>query len=156
MIVEVADIAPGASYQGETFTQSVVVTLQDDTQLRVEDPKMQCGEGWIGERIAVDISADIAESAELVSGDAVDLTVVDPETGPGIEQLETSIRRVASAEGNKVTATLALPAGELKFIFNKARLPEGLPKDYDPSAGDALRLEGITNLMLENITEIDG
>jgi len=156
MIVEVDDIVPGASYQGETFTQSVVVTLQDETQLRVEDPKMQCDEQWIGERLDVDISADIAESAVLVSGDSVKLTVVDPETGPGITQLETSIRRVASVEGNRVAAWLALPAGELKFTFNRDRLPDGLPKNYDPSSGDALRLEDITNLMLEDITDIDG
>lgn len=44
MIVEIEDIVSGASYQGETFTQSVVVTLQDGTQLRIEDPKMQCDE----------------------------------------------------------------------------------------------------------------
>lgn len=91
-----------------------------------------------------------------MSGDAVDVTVVDPETGPGIKRLETSIRRVASAGGNKVTAALAIPAGELKFTFNRDRLPEGLPEGYDPFAGDALHPEGITNLMLENITVIDG
>lgn len=155
MIVAVKDIVPGATYQGETFAQTVVIRLQDGTQLRLEDPKMQCDDEWIGERVDVDIGADIVESAELVSENTVDLTVVDPEAGPGIEQLETSIKRVSSIKGNKVAASLELPGGELKFAFNRDRIPDGLPEDYDPSVGDALRLEGIPNLMLEKITEVD-
>lgn len=153
MIVAVRDIVPGATYRGDTFTQTVVIRLQDGTRLRLEDPKMQCDDEWIGERVDVAISADIAESAELLSENAVDLTVVDPETGPGIKQLETGIRRVSSIEGTKVVAWLELPVGELKFTFDSDRIPDGLPEDYEPSVGDALRLEGIPNPMLEEIVE---
>lgn len=79
MIVALEDIVPGAIYQGETFTQTVIVQLQNGTYLRIADPTMRCSKNQIGTDVEISISADIAESVKVKDNDTVELEPVDPE-----------------------------------------------------------------------------
>lgn len=154
MIVKIKEITPGATYQGEVFTQTVVVQLQNGTNLRLEDPSMQCSRDYIGNNVEISINADIAESVEVTSDDTIVLVPVDPETGPGIERLRTVIQKIVAVEGSQTTVVLAIPTGELSFTFNSTQLPKNLPTDYEPAVGDSLQFEGISNVVVETISEV--
>lgn len=153
MKAEILEIRPSAVYQGDTYTQGVVITTGDDIAFRVEDPEMLCSEADIGteQSLTLHTIADFAVHVKQVETDTLVFEPYEPEKGSGIRRLRTEIIDVFPDGDASTRAVAALPSGDIQIVFSRDGLPEDLPIDYQPVVGDWLEFENISRVTLKTL-----